>query len=144
MNNSQKILKSLADTAFDSVKGYQQAAGKAQSPQLKQTLAQCAQKREETLSHLNAELQRQGCDQADGTVLGSAHQTWADIAGLFESGDENAAERVEEGEDYIAKKFGEALQDDDLDTSSRQVVQSVYSEIQAGERFSDQLKKQYD
>ena len=144
MNTSQKTLKSLADTTYDSVKGYQQAAGNARSPQLKQTLARCAQKREQTLAQLNAELLRQGCDQADGTVMGSAHQTWADIASLFGNGNENAVDRVEEGEDYIAKKFTEALEDDDLEAGCRQVVQAAYTEIQAGERFADQLKKQYD
>ena len=144
MNDQQKALKSLADTTYDSVKGYRMAAEKANAPQLKQALAQCAQQREQTLGQLNAELTRQGCEQADGTVLGSAHQMFASVVGAFENGDENAVERVEEGEDYLAKKFQSTLDDDDLDPQGRQVVQTAYQDIQAGERMSDQLKKQFD
>ncbi|MGB3737733.1 MAG: PA2169 family four-helix-bundle protein [Pontixanthobacter sp.] len=144
MNDHQKALKSLADTTFDSVKGYKMASEKANSPQLKQALAQCAQQREQTLGQLNAELTRQGVEQVDGTVLGSAHQMFASVVGAFENGDENAVERVNEGEDYLAKKFQSALDDDDLDPQSRQVVQTAYQDIQAGERMSDQLKKQFD
>ncbi|MXO57313.1 PA2169 family four-helix-bundle protein [Altererythrobacter gangjinensis] len=137
-------LKSLADTTFDSVKGYRQASEKAISPKLKQTLAQCADKREATLASLNSELGRIGCDQADGTVAGSAHQMWAEITGLFENGDENAVERVEEGEDYIAEKFETVLKNCDFDAQSKQIVQSAFAEIQAGERLSNQLEEQYD
>ena len=144
MNDQQKALKSLADTTYDSVKGYRMASEKAESPQLKQALAQCAQQREQTLGQLNAELTRQNCEPADGTVLGSAHQMFASVAGAFENGDENAVERVDEGEDYLAKKFQAALDDDDLDPQGRQVVQTAYRDIQAGERMSDQLKKQFD
>ncbi|MDN3645684.1 PA2169 family four-helix-bundle protein [Pontixanthobacter aestiaquae] len=143
--DAQKVaLKSLADTTYDSVNGYRQAAENANTPRLKQTLAQCAEKRSQTLSSLNAELARHGCDQADGTVAGSAHQIWADITGLFENGDENAVERVEEGEDYIAKKFEEVLEQCDFDAQTQQVVQAAYQEIQAGERFTDQLEAYVD
>ena len=142
---SSTTFKSLTDTTFDSVEGYRKAAEKADSPQLKQALNQRLQQREQTLRQMNAELERQGDDVVTkGTLTGEAHQMFASISDMFESGDEAAAERVEEGEDYIAKKFKEALEDDDLEAQERAVVQQCYSEICEGERFGDMIAKQYD
>ena len=137
--------KSLTDTTFDSVEGYRQAAEKADSPQLTQALQQRCQQREQTLQQMNAELQRQGDDLVTkGTLTGEAHQMWQSISSAFESDDEAAAERVEEGEDYIKGKFEEALEGDQLEASERSVVQQAYNEICEGERFGDMIEKQYD
>lgn len=137
--------KTLLDTTYDSVEGYRKAAEKADSAQLKQALENRAQKREQTLSQMNAELRRQGDELVTkGTVTGDAHQMWASITTAFENNDEAAAERVEEGEDYIKGKFESALNDDDLDPQERTVVQQCYAEICEGERFSDMIENQYD
>ena len=139
------VFKSLTDTTFDSVEGYRQAADKADSPQLKQALTQRLQQREQTLAQMNAELERQG-DQltTKGTLTGEAHQLWQSITSAFESNDEAAAERVEEGEDYIKDKFEKALEGDDLEAGERAIVQQCLAEISEGERFGDMIEKQYD
>ena len=143
--SANSILKTLTDTAFDSVEGYRKAAEKASDPQLKQALERRRAEREQTVSKLNAEIQRQGGELVTkGTVTGAAHRTWMSIADAFESGDEAAAERVEEGEDYLKGKFQSALEDDDLDPQSRSVVQQCYAEISEGERFGDMIAKQFD
>ena len=137
--------KSLVDTTFDSVEGYRKAAEKAKSPQLRQQLEQRAQQREQTLQQMNAELARQGDELVTkGTMAGEAHQMWASITDAFENGDEAAANRVEEGEDYIAKKFGEALESDQMEAQERSVVERCYSEIREGERFGDSIERQMD
>ncbi|SMQ73950.1 conserved hypothetical protein [Altererythrobacter xiamenensis] len=142
---SSTIFKSLTDTTFDSVEGYRKAADKADSPQLKQALQQRCQQRQETLGKMNAELQRQGDELVTkGTMTGEAHQMWASITSAFENNDEAAAERVEEGEDYIKGKFESALEDDDLQADERTVVQQCYAEISEGERFGDLIERQYD
>lgn len=142
---SSTIFKSLTDTTFDSVEGYRKAADKADSPQLKQALQQRCQQRQETLGKMNAELQRQGDELVTkGTMAGEAHQMWASITSAFENNDEAAAERVEEGEDYIKGKFESALEDDDLQADERTVVQQCYAEISEGERFGDLIERQYD
>ena len=143
--SANSVLKTLTDTAFDSVEGYRKAAEKADSPQLKQALQQRAQQREQTVSQMNAEIQRQGGELVTkGTLTGEAHQMWMSITDAFENGDEAAAERVEEGEDYLKGKFESALEDDDLDPQSRSVVQQCYAEICEGEQFGDMIAKRYD
>lgn len=140
-----KLLKTLTDTTFDSIEGYRKAAEKADSPQLKQALNERLQKREQTLATLNAALQRDGEELVTkGTFTGDLHRMWLGVADAFESGDEAAAERVEEGEDYLKAKFEEALKKDDLDPQERTVIQQCYAEICEGERFGDTIAKQYD
>lgn len=137
--------KSLTDTTFDSVEGYRQAAEKADNPQLKQALQQRCQQREATLGQMNAELERQGDELVTkGTVTGEVHQLWASITSAFEDNDEAAAERVEEGEDYIKGKFEAALNDDNLDPQERSIVQQCYAEICEGEQFGDVIERQFD
>ena len=139
------VFKSLTDTTYDSVEGYRQAGEKADSPQLKQALQQRCQSREQTLQQMNAELQRQGDELVTkGTMTGEAHQMWQSITSAFENDDEAAAERVEEGEDYIKGKFEQALESDQLEAQERAIVQQAYAEICEGERFGDMIAKQYD
>ncbi len=138
-------LETLTDTAYDSVEGYRKAMEKAENPQLKQALQQRLDRRQETLSKLNAELQRQGGElRTKGTVTGELHRLWLGIADMFENGDEAAAERVEEGEDYLKGKFESALDDKDMDAQQRTVIQQCYAEICEGERFGDMIEHQYD
>ena len=142
---SSTTFKSLTDTTFDSVEGYRKAAEKADSPQLKQALNQRLQQREQTLRQMNAELERQGDELVTkGTLTGEAHQMFASISDMFESGDEAAAERVEEGEDYIKNKFQEAIESNQLEAQERAVVERCYNEICEGEQFGDMIEKQYD
>ena len=142
---STTVFKSLVDTTFDSVEGYRQAAEKADSPQLTQALNQRCQQRESTLRQMNAELERQGDELVTkGTFNGELHQMWQSITSAFESDDEAAAERVEEGEDYIRNKFQEALDSNQLEAQERTVVEQCYNEICQGERFGDMIEKQYD
>ena len=65
------ILKTLADTTFDSVEGYRKASQKAQSPQLKRLLEERAQVREKTLGKLNEELVRRGDEPATSGTCSS-------------------------------------------------------------------------
>jgi uncharacterized protein (TIGR02284 family) len=145
MEATRSTMKSLGETTFDSVEGYRKAAETAKSPQLKAVLTQQAQKRQSTLDALNQELVRVGGDRVtSGTTAGGLHRLWADITSLFEKGDEAAAERAEEGEDYLVKKFEAALEERDLDPASRAVIEKASREVREGERLTDQLARQYD
>ncbi|MGF1549778.1 MAG: PA2169 family four-helix-bundle protein [Sphingomonadaceae bacterium] len=139
------ILQTLTDTTIDSAKGYERAAELADSPRLKQTLSQAAAGRRKLVTELNAEIVRLGGEPREGgSTAGALHRVWSDITAAFEKGDEAAAERVEEGEDYIEKKFREALDSGELDAGTRAVVQRAHAEIAEGERLGDRLAEQYD
>ncbi|NCP13947.1 MAG: PA2169 family four-helix-bundle protein [Sphingomonadales bacterium] len=145
MNADTTALGTLIDTTYDSVEGYRKASETAKSPELKRILSEQAVKRQGTLDKLNAELTRLGGElMTKGTATGGLHRLWLDITNLFESGDKAAAERAEEGEDYLADKFEEVLKRADLDPVTRTVVQTALGEIREGERLTDRLADQYD
>lgn len=137
-------LKSLTQTTYDSVEGYRRAIDKADSPALKSALERRLNSREQTLSRLNSTLDACGEGRITSTSMsGATHQTFMSIADAFENGNEAAVERVEEGEDYIAGQFRDALNDNQFDSSVLTVVQQAAQEVCEGERFSDMLEKQY-
>ena len=139
------VFKSLVDTTFDSVKGYEMAIEKADSPTLTETLKTQHDKRVQTLANLNNELQAQGDKLVTkGTTAGALHRTWTEVADLFEDSDEAASERIAEGEAYLAKKFEEALSSDQLEPNERAIVESSLSEIRQACRISKALERAYD
>lgn len=145
MNSTTVALETLIDTTYDSVEGYRKASETAKSPDLKRILSEQAAKRQKTLDALNTELTRLGGNVVTkGTATGGLHRLWMDLTSLFESGNEAAVERVEEGEDYLANKFEDALKATDLDPTTRSVVQTALNEIREGERMTDSLADQYD
>ncbi|MEF2552191.1 PA2169 family four-helix-bundle protein, partial [Aurantimonas sp. A2-1-M11] len=111
---------------------------------MKQTLREQAGKRRDTVRTLNAEIVRLGGEAREsGSTMGAAHRAFTSLADDFEDSNEAAVERVEEGEDYIEKKFREALDSQDLTAETRGVVQRAHDEISKGERIADTLKKQF-
>jgi uncharacterized protein (TIGR02284 family) len=144
MATQLSILETLTDTAIDSALGYETASEKAENAGLKQTLREQAGNRRDTVRMLNAEVVRLGGEARDsGSTMGAAHRAFTSLADAFEDSNEAAVERVEEGEDYIEKKFREALNNQELTAETRAVVQRAHDEISKGERITDTLKKQF-
>jgi len=140
-----KILKDLTQTTYDSVEGYRNAAEKADSPTLKRALETRLGRRQQTLAKLNTALTNHNEQPINSTsVAGSGHQMYLKIASAFENDNEAAAEHVEEGEDYLAGKFRDALKDDlKHNDPVRPIIEDAYNEIREGERMTDMLEKQY-
>ena len=75
-----------------------------------------------------------------GTMTGALHQLWLKISDAFQSGDEAAIDRVQEGEEYLASKFETALEETDLEPQTRTVIEQALGEIRQGESLADQLE----
>lgn len=145
MTTTTSNLETLIKTAIDSAEGYERASETANSAGLKQILRDQAAKRRRLISELNAELTRIGGQtQESGSASGAAHHVWTRLTEAFANGDEAATERVEEGEDYIEKKFKEALEKQDWDPRTREVLQRAHSELEEDEQLTDRLEEQYD
>jgi uncharacterized protein (TIGR02284 family) len=145
MPESTTLLRSLVQTTIDSAEGYDRAAEHAKAPELKRVLRDAAAKRRQLVADLNAELVRLGGERQErGSTSGAAHQIWTRISTAFKDKDEAAAERVEEGEDYIEKKFREALDNKDWEPATLRVLQQAHAQVKEGERLTDRLKERYD
>ena len=137
-------LKDLTQTTYDSVEGYRKAAEKAEKPSFKRAFERRRDLRAQTLEQLNNALQANDEQPITSTsVSASAHQTWQSISDAFSTGDDAVISRVEEGEDYIAGQFKDALEDDQMEASLRMTLEKAYREISEGERFTDMLEEQY-
>ncbi len=145
MPESTTLLTSLVQTTIDSAEGYERAAEHAKAPELKRVLRDAAAKRRQLVADLNAELVRLGGERQErGSTSGAAHQIWTRISTAFKDKDEAAAERVEEGEDYIEKKFREALDRKDWEPATLRVLQRAHAQVKEGERLTDRLEDRYD
>ena len=144
MGDALKTLESLTTTALDSVRGYELAAEKATDPQLVSLLKDRASRRRQTVDKLNFEISRLGGErQTETSVTGDLHRKWVDITNIFANDNAAAASAVEEGEDYIAAKFKEAIQDGDWSPEALGTLGDAYREIQEGERLSDRIERMY-
>jgi len=138
-------LRTLAQVSIDSVKGYEAAAEAAKSPELKQTLRECAVRRQQVVDRLNAEIARLGGErQTSGSAAGAAHRAWTQVSDAFGSGDETATDRIEEGEEYLEEQFRKALEDGDFSPETREIVRQCHAEIKEDARRAEQLEDQYD
>lgn len=145
MADTASNLKTLVKTTIDSAEGYERAAETAEAAHLKSVLREQAQKRRQLVTQLNQELVRIGGEaQKSGSATGSAHHVWTRMTEAFKDADKGAAERVEEGEDYIEEKFREALEDKNWDPRTREVLERAHGQIKEGERLGDKLEEQYD
>ena len=145
MTTTVSNLESLIKTAIDSAEGYERASETANSAQLKQLLRDQSAKRRRLVSELNQELVRIGGQaQERGSATGAVHHVWTRLTEAFANGDEAATDRVEEGEDYIEKKFREALENKDWDPRTREVLQRAHRELAEDERLADRLEEQHD
>ncbi|MCA1748953.1 MAG: PA2169 family four-helix-bundle protein [Parasphingopyxis sp.] len=145
MTNGLTTLQTLTDTTIDSAIGYEKAAESAESPTLKETLGKQAMQRRKLVDELNNEIVRLGGEARESqSFSGSVHHVWTKISTMFGDADASAAERVEEGEDYIEKKFREALENKEFEPRTQQLLQRAHGEIAEGERLTDALEAQYD
>ena len=139
-NPSRTVLETLIDTVYDSLNGYRNASDAADSQAVKSAFANQMERRQSTLDMLNQELVRQGGELVTkGTLAGGLHQVWLKVTELFQSGDRAAIDRVQEGEDYLAGKFEPALEETDLDSQTRAIIQRALTEIRQGEQLAEQL-----
>ncbi|UAB79188.1 PA2169 family four-helix-bundle protein [Erythrobacter sp. SCSIO 43205] len=143
MNNIE-LLKSLTQTTYDSVEGYRLAHEKTDNRALRNAFERRMDQRRQTLEMLNNALAKNGETPITTTsVAGDTHQTFLTIVDSLTDGDDAAIKRVDEGEEYLAGKFREAMERDDLDASARMVIEKASQDVLAGDRFSTMLEEQY-
>ncbi|WP_022684110.1 ferritin-like domain-containing protein [Sphingobium bisphenolivorans] len=135
-------LNSLIKTTLDSMKGFKDAAEDAESTQFATLFADFARERSQVATSLQTEVTRLGGNpEDDSSFLAAAHRTFMDLKQAFTGKDDKAIiQEVERGEDYIKGKFEAALNDADLDPSSRSVVEQAFQSVKAGHDRASALK----
>ena len=128
------ILKTLTSTLNDSINGYRESAGHAESGNLKQLFQEMAGERSSASDELKAEVRRLGGDpDDDGSTAGYLHQRFLDMKAAVTGRDDRAiVNEVERGEDYLKEKFETALNSGHLSGESRAAVEQAYQSVRKG------------
>lgn len=140
------VLETLTTTLIDSVNGYEDAAKNTDNSRLQQIFTQHAQERRRVCDDLRSEIRRLGGDPPDdGSMMGKTHQSWLDLkAAVTGRDDESIVNSVEAGEDYLKEKFETALDDSDLGSEARQVVERAYQSVRSGHDQISRMKHQME
>ncbi len=136
-------LNTLTNTLIDSVTGFEDAASDIEgSSRLQQLFRERASERRQVVEELRAEVARLGGrPEDDGSFLGKTHQRFMDLKAAITGKDEAAViNEVERGEDYLKEKFETALQEGNLSSQSREVVERAYQSVRSGHDQVSALK----
>jgi len=141
-----KVLNSLIETTLDSANGYREAAENAQSSQFSSMFSDRAMRREQLVSELQQEVRSFGGEpETDQSLLGKAHNKFVDLKNAIMGGDDKAViNEVERGEDMIKAKYAAVIDDDELPTTSRDLINRAYGTIKADHDEVSRLKHQFN
>jgi uncharacterized protein (TIGR02284 family) len=128
------VLETLTTTLIDSINGYRDAAENAEGSQFQELFRRQADDRSRVVEDLRSEIRRLGGNPPDdGSFLGATHQRFLDLKSAITGRDDKAIiNEVERGEDYLKEKFETALNNSDLPTESRSVVERAYQSVREG------------
>lgn len=135
-------LETLTTTLIDSINGYEDAAKNIDNTRFQQIFRERASERQQVVDNLRSEIRRLGGEPPnDGSLMGKTHQTWLDLkAAITGRDDKRIVNSVEAGEDYLKEKFETALNEGELTSETRQVVESAYQSVRSGHDQMSQLK----
>lgn len=142
MTNDIDILNTVTTTLIDSQKGYQQCIETADdSYALQQNFRERAQRRSQLVQEFQNEVRAHGGEPStDGSIAGKAHRAWTSFSSVFIDDEKAAVEAIDDGEDYLAEKIENALENNQLQPRTRELLQKAHADAREGERFADALE----
>jgi len=133
-DNEVGTLNSLIATTIDSINGYRESADAVDSQRFRDLFNRLAEDRQQALPLLQAEVARLGGNpEDDGTALAAAHRGFVDLKAAIAGRDDKAViDEVERGEDHIKHKYESALQEKDLSSETREVINRAFESVRRG------------
>jgi uncharacterized protein (TIGR02284 family) len=132
--NDISTLNSLIATTIDSINGYRESADAVDSQRLRDLFNTLCEDRQQVLPQLQAQVAKLGGNpEDDGTALAAAHRGFVDLKSAITGRDDKAViNEVERGEDHIKHKYESALQEQDLSSETREVINRAYESVRRG------------
>jgi uncharacterized protein (TIGR02284 family) len=139
-----KVLNSLIETTLDSADGYGQAAERASNTSYKNLFQEWSTERQRVASDLQGQVRTLGgTPDDDGSTLAAGHRMFLKLKDSVTKDDESVINEVERGEDFIKAKFEQAIEDQELSASVRDIVVRAYSSIKSGHDQASSLKHSF-
>jgi uncharacterized protein (TIGR02284 family) len=132
-DNVISCLNNLIETCKDGQDGFKTAAEGVDRSELKTLFYEFSQQRASFAGELQNEVRRLGGDpEKSGSVAASLHRGWIDIKSAVTGHDDNAIiAECERGEDSAVRNYKDALNDKNLPSDVRTVVERQYAAVQA-------------
>lgn len=133
IKNTVHTLNELITVLQDSQRGYKTAAENVKIPELTHIFARYAKQRAEFVIELQAHVNTLGEDaEKSGSVTGSLPRGWINLkAALAINAPHAVLVEAEHSEDVTLSAYHKALDDSDLDESSREVIGLQYADVRA-------------
>ncbi|MEM7728131.1 MAG: PA2169 family four-helix-bundle protein [Pseudomonadota bacterium] len=134
-------LNDVTRLMIDSFKGYSEAADEADdSFALKSEFAKRAEERSKHIASIQNYVRQLGGEPSThGTMRGAVHRGWMNFANVFRDDEKGAIESVENGEQFLANRIEDCIQDGQLDTNGEQLLRSAHADVCSAAKYFDAL-----
>ena len=134
-------LNSLIELNRDGQKGYQEAADKIGTSQIKEFCSKQSLARARFVGELQPQVRSLGGEpEKTGSVAAAVHRGWIDLTSTLGGGDHAILIATETGEDYAIGEYKKAL-DENLSAPVRKIVER---QLQSVKRAHDKVKAMRD
>lgn len=139
---SISILNNLIETCKDGQHGFATAAKDAKDAELGRVFSQYASQRADYIRELQQRVRAVGGDpDKHGSVSGSLHRGWINLKSAMSSNEPHAVlAECERGEDAAVANYRAALNETELDSESRALVQRQAAGVQEAHDRIKQLR----
>lgn len=133
IKNTIKTLNELIETLRDGQHGFKTAAEDVKAPDVAQLFQRYSAQRAEFVTELQTRVRALGADvEQTGSATGALHRGWINLKAALSSNEPHAVlEEAERGEDAAVEAYEKALDNQNLDLPTRDVISRQYREIQA-------------
>lgn len=136
------VLNDLIETCRDGEQGYNRAAKDAKDPELARVFSQYATQRTQYISELQQAVRSLGGDpDKHSSVSGALHRGWINLKSALSRNEPHAVlSECERGEDAAVANYRTALNEAELDTTTRALVQRQAAGVQEAHDRIKQLR----
>ncbi|MDF3057727.1 MAG: hypothetical protein K0R17_1942 [Rariglobus sp.] len=142
IKSTLKTLNDLIEILRDGQHGYRTAAQDVKAPELARLFNRYSEQRAEFIFQLQTRLSGLGEKVEDsGSVTGSLHRGWINLKAALSTNEPHAVlAEVERGEDAAVDAFQKALDSQDLDLPTRDIIHRQYTDVKAAHDHVKQLR----
>lgn len=134
-NETVDVLQELIETCRDGEHGFRQAAEKLTDPEIKNFFIQQSGERARFARELEDQVRAFGGEvepyEQEGSVAGAVHRGWINLKAELGGGDGAILGAAETGEDEAKETYEEAIADNELPSSVREIVVRQLESIRA-------------
>ncbi|WGH75376.1 PA2169 family four-helix-bundle protein [Tenacibaculum tangerinum] len=141
--STENKFNDLLEKAYDAEKGFKKAAENVENSSLQRFFNQKAEERQVFRSELRNELRSNGLEinEEDGSVAGTIHRAWMDTKAFFSfDNEESMLEEVRNGEKAALEDYEDLLEDNNLPTSTVNVLRKQRNAIESSYNRADYLE----